>query len=106
MRTFRQPEQRPPEGRPITDGVVMRLDDIYEVDPNLMGTNFEQQSMPVWDTERIVDSRWEHLNWMHFHFADEVLTAGEESELHDVPCAEEPEMESRKRGDSNTSVDD
>ena len=28
---------------------------------------------------RIVDSRWEHLDWMHDHFADEVLLAGEES---------------------------
>ena len=24
---------------------------------------------------RIVDSRWEHLAWMHDHWADEVLTA-------------------------------
>jgi hypothetical protein len=39
--------------------------------------------MPVWDTERIVDSRWEHLDWMHGHFADELLVAGEPAELGD-----------------------
>ena len=31
--------------------------------------------MPAWDTLRIVDSRWEHLAWMHDHWADAVLTA-------------------------------
>ena len=36
--------------------------------------------MPAWDTKRIVDGRWDHLDWMHDHFADEVLLAGEESE--------------------------
>ena len=39
-----------------------------------------QQDLPAWDTHRIVDSRWEHLDWMHDHFADEVLLAGVESE--------------------------
>jgi hypothetical protein len=39
-----------------------------------------QQDLPAWDTMRIVDSRWEHLDWMHDHFADEVLLAGAESE--------------------------
>ena len=37
--------------------------------------------MPVWDTERIVENRWEHLNWMHFHFADEVVVAEEPAAL-------------------------
>ena len=36
--------------------------------------------MPAWDTRRIVDRRWDHLDWMHDHFADEVLLAGEDSE--------------------------
>ena len=87
MRVFRQGDQRPPDARPITDGVVMRLEDVYEVDPQLMGTHFKQQQMPVWDTERIVDNRWEHLNWMHFHFADEVLVADEPAELDGGPGA-------------------
>ena len=36
--------------------------------------------MPAWDTKRIVDSRWDHLDWIHDHFADEVIVAGEPSE--------------------------
>ena len=33
------------------------------------------------DTLRIIESRNDHLNWMHTHFADETLVAGEESEI-------------------------
>jgi len=46
-----------------------------------MNRHFHQQEMPRWDTERIVASRNDHLSWMHTHFADETLVAGEESEL-------------------------
>jgi hypothetical protein len=42
-----------------------------------MQENVRQQDIPNWDFERIVDSRWEHLAWMHNHFADSVLS-GEE----------------------------
>jgi hypothetical protein len=76
---YRQDEQEPPEPKPVADGVISRFEDVFEVDPELMG-RFQQQRHPVWDTKRIVDSRWEHLDWMHDHFADEVLLAGEESE--------------------------
>ena len=54
---------------------------VYEVDPDLMGQQFDQQNMPVWDTLRIIESRNDHLNWMHTHFADETLVAGEEPEI-------------------------
>jgi len=77
--TYRRSAQEPPEPKPIAEGVVSRLEHVLEVDPTLM-RRFEQQKQPVWDTKRIVDSRWEHLRWMHDHFADEVLVAGEESE--------------------------
>jgi hypothetical protein len=63
----------------VTDGVVMRFDHVYEVDPERM-QRFRQQDLPAWDTLRIVDSRWEHLNWMHRHFADDVLSTGLASE--------------------------
>jgi hypothetical protein len=76
---FRLGDQRPPEPQRITDTVVMRFEHVFEVDPRLMATT-GQQDMPAWDTRRIVDSRWEHLDWMHDHVADEVLLAGEESE--------------------------
>jgi hypothetical protein len=69
-----------PEATRVSDGVVIRLKH-YEVDPRLMGQQFDQQDMPAWDTLRIVDDRNDHLNWMHEHFADETLVAGEEAEL-------------------------
>jgi hypothetical protein len=82
MQPFRQFEQHN-DGRPqpVSPGVVTRLEGIYEVDPALMGQHFAQQDMPIWDTRRIVDSRSDHLDWMHRHFALETLVAGEESEL-------------------------
>ncbi len=68
--------QRPPDPRPVTDGVVMRFEHVYEVDPERMEI-FPQQEMPAWDTMRIVASRWDHLAWMHDHFAD-TMVSGEE----------------------------
>jgi hypothetical protein len=79
MSIWKLGDQRPPEPRPIRDGVVMRFDHVYEVDPELMQT-FPQQNMPAWDTKRIIDSRVDHLEWIHDHFADEVIVAGEPSE--------------------------
>lgn len=69
---FRLAAQKPPEARRITDAVVMRFDHVYEIDPEKM-TIFPQQDIPAWDTQRIVASRWDHLDWMHRHFADKVL---------------------------------
>jgi hypothetical protein len=69
-----------PEATRVSDGVVVRMG-VYEVDPELMGQQFDQQDMPAWDTLRIIESRNDHLNWMHEHFADETLVAGQEPEL-------------------------
>jgi hypothetical protein len=74
---FRLAAQRPPDPKRINDQVVMRFDHVYEVDPRLMAEPTPQQDIPAWDTLRIVDSRWEHLAWMHDHFADSVVS-GEE----------------------------
>jgi hypothetical protein len=79
MSIFRLGEQQPPEPQRINDDVVMRFEHIYEVDPAKM-TVFRQQELPAWDTRRIVDARWDHLDWMHDHFADEVLSTGLGSE--------------------------
>jgi hypothetical protein len=68
--------QRPPEARRINEDVVMRFDHIYEVAPEKM-TIIAQQDLPAWDTLRIVDSRWEHLAWMHAHWADRTLSVEE-----------------------------
>jgi hypothetical protein len=77
MLGFRLSAQTPPKAERVTDGVVSRFEHVYEVDPALMQENVTQQDIPNWDFERIVDSRWEHLAWMHNHFADSVLS-GEE----------------------------
>jgi hypothetical protein len=77
MLGFRLAAQKPPEAQRITDDVVMRFEHVYEVDPKLMRDHVRQQEFPAWDTLRIVESRWEHLAWMHDHFADSVLS-GEE----------------------------
>ena len=74
---FRLAAQRPPDPKRINDQVVMRFGHVYEVDPQLMTGPTPQQAFPAWDTLRIVDSRWEHLAWMHDHFADSVVS-GEE----------------------------
>jgi hypothetical protein len=74
---FRLAAQRPPEARRVNDDVVMRFDHVYEVAPGLMTEHTPQQDIPAWDTLRIVESRWEHLAWMHDHFADSVVS-GEE----------------------------
>jgi len=92
MSVFRLGDQVPPDPKRITDAVVMRFDHVYEVDPALMELT-GQQDVPAWDTKRIVDSRWDHLDWMHDHFADEVLLAGEGSET----MPEEDAMPSEER---------
>jgi hypothetical protein len=98
---FRLGDQTPPPPKRITDGVVMRFDHVYEVDPELMQVT-PMQSIPAWDTKRIVDSRWDHLDWMHLHFADEVLLAGEPSETmpeEDPPPPSEERAGPRPVGD-------
>lgn len=73
--------QRPPEPKPVTDGVVQRFEDVYEVDPSKMQV-FPQQDIPAWDTMRIVAARWDHLAWMHDHWADSIVSGDEiEAEL-------------------------
>jgi len=73
----------------------MRFDHVYEIDPERMQV-FKQQDMPAWDTMRIVSNRWEHLNWMHSHFAESVVS-GEELE-------KELEKEGKVRGKRRTKV--
>ena len=77
MLGFRLAAEKPPDAKRINDDVVMRFDHIYEVDPALMADHTPQQDLPAWETLRIVESRLEHLAWMHDHFADSVLS-GEE----------------------------
>jgi hypothetical protein len=77
MLGFRLSAQTPPQAERVTDVVVTRFEHVYEIDPALMEEHVHQQTIPNWDFERIVESRWQHLDWMHSHFADSVLS-GEE----------------------------
>jgi hypothetical protein len=98
---FRLGDQEPPPPQRITDTVVMRFEHVYEVDPEIMQVT-PQQEIPAWDTKRIVDARWDHLDWMHLHFADEVLLAGEGSETmraEDPPPPSEQVPQPRPVGD-------
>jgi hypothetical protein len=77
MLGFKLSAQRPPEAHRVSDAVVSRFEHVLEVDPALMTEHVHQQELPNWDVHRIVESRWEHLAWMHDHFADSVIS-GEE----------------------------
>jgi hypothetical protein len=77
MLGFRLSAQKPPEAERVTDVAVRRFEHILEIDPALMSEHVRQQDIPNWDFQRIVDSRWEHLGWMHDHFADSMIS-GEE----------------------------
>jgi hypothetical protein len=74
---FRLAAQRPPEPSRVNDTVVTRYEHVYEIDPALMTEHIQQHDFPVWETQRIVASRWEHLDWMHAHWADSVVSAEE-----------------------------
>ena len=73
---FRLGDQTPPPAKRITDTVIERLEHQYEIDPELMQIT-PQQHMPVWDSRRIFNARWDHLDWMHTHWAT-VVVSGEE----------------------------
>jgi hypothetical protein len=77
MLGFRLSAQRPPPAERVSDVAVSRFEHTFEIDPALMSEHVHQQDIPNWDFQRIVDSRWEHLAWMHDHFADSVIS-GEE----------------------------
>ena len=77
MLGFRLSAQRPPEAQRVNDAVVTRFEHSFEVAPELMTEHVRQQEIPNWDFQRIVDSRWAHLAWMHDHFADSVLSGDE-----------------------------
>jgi hypothetical protein len=86
---FRLWAQQPPEPARFNDTVVKRFDHVYEVDPSLMQEHVRQHDFPVWETQRIVDGRWDHLDWMHAHWADAVLSG---EELLEEPAPSDDSM--------------
>jgi len=75
---FRYDEQyTPPEPERVSDVAITTHPHVYEVDPRLMERWVLQQQFPNWDSLRIMNSRHDHLEWMHRHFADRVVTGSE-----------------------------
>jgi heme A synthase len=75
---FRFAEQfTPPTAERVSDVAQTTFEHVYEVDPRLMQRHVLQQVFPNWDTLRIMNSRQDHLQWMHRHFAHTVVTGSE-----------------------------
>jgi hypothetical protein len=72
---YRYAEQvTPPDPERVSDVAITTHEHIYEVDPRLMERWVLQQQFPNWDSLRIMNSRHDHLEWMHQHFAHHVIT--------------------------------
>lgn len=75
---FRYAEQyAPPEPARASEVAVTTFEHVYEVDPRLMERWVLQQTFPNWDSLRLMNSRHDHLDWMHRHFASSVVTGSE-----------------------------
>lgn len=70
-------EHTPPPARKVTDAAVERFPHLFEVAPELMTAHVAQQLFPNWDTLRIAAGRADHLDWMHRHWAGEVVSGQE-----------------------------
>lgn len=72
---YRYAEQlTPPDPERVSDVAITTHEHVYEVDPRLMERWVLQQEFPNWDSLRIMNSRLDHLEWMHQHFAHHVIT--------------------------------
>ena len=76
--SYRWSEQNtPPEPERVTDVAITTFEHVFEVDPRLMERWVLQQQFPNWDSLRIMNSRGDHLAWMHRHFAHRVVSGSE-----------------------------
>jgi hypothetical protein len=75
---YRYDEQHsPPEPERASEVAITRFEHVFEVDPRLMQRWVLQQEFPNWDTLRIMNSRHDHLDWMHAHFATKIVQGSE-----------------------------
>jgi hypothetical protein len=75
---YRFAEQHtPPAPLRVSEVAQTTFEHVYEVDPRLMERWVLQQTFPNWDSLRIMNSRSDHLAWMHRHFATTVVTGSE-----------------------------
>ena len=84
--TTSSPPHREPQR--VSDVAITTHEHVYEVDPRLMERWVLQQEFPNWDSLRIMNSRGDHLAWMHRHFAYHVVTGSEL--LAEVEAEERP----------------
>lgn len=70
-------EMVPPPPQRVSDVAITRFEHVFEVDPRLMERWVLQQEFPNWDTLRIMNSRHDHLDWIHRHFAEKVVSGAE-----------------------------
>ena len=70
-------ELAPPPPERASDVAITRFEHVFEVDPRLMERWVLQQTFPNWDTLRIMNSRHDHLAWIHRHFAERVVSGAE-----------------------------
>lgn len=92
---YRYAEQHPPPPpERISDVALTTFEHVVEVDPRLMERWVLQQQFPNWDSLRIMNSRHDHLEWMHRHFADRVVTGSELlAEIEGEPPTHRPPTE-------------
>lgn len=70
-------ESTPPPPERMSEVAITRFEHVFEVDPRLMERWVLQQTFPNWDTLRIMNSRHDHLDWIHTHFAERVVHGSE-----------------------------
>lgn len=75
---YRYTEQMtPPPATPASEVAQVTFQHVFEVAPRLMQRFVLQQTFPNWDTLRIMNSRHDHLAWMHAHFASTVVSGSQ-----------------------------
>lgn len=94
---FRYAEQyTPPAPERVSDVAITTHEHVFEVDPRLMERWVLQQEFPNWDSLRIMNSRGDHLEWMHRHFAHTVVAGSELlAEIDTDPGPPGPDKEER-----------
>ena len=90
---YRYAEQHtPPQALRVSEVAQTTFEHVFEVDPRLMEVHVLQQTFPNWDTLRIMRSRHDHLDWMHRHFADKVVTGSQLlAEVEQEPSTPDPQ---------------
>ena len=86
-------EYTPPEPERVSEVAITTFEHVFEVDPRLMQRWVLQQTFPNWDTLRIMNSRHDHLDWMHAHFAAKVIRGSELLDELGEPSATGPTRE-------------